>query len=210
MPTREEILAGLTWLANEYTGIAIAWHIITLMLIAALFAGWKPGNNLMILILASPLITVSVLASLQGNYFNAGVFAFLVIMSLYVTLRSGNETIKGNRSWPDIIGLLLIIFGLFYPEFLNTNSTLEYAYAAPTGLIPCPTLAILTGFALLYNGFGSVRWAMILAISGMFYGLFGVFYLKMYIDWILIAGAFILLLNTFIAAKKSLPLKDHH
>jgi len=203
MATRQEILAGLTWLANEYTGIAIIWHILTLILIAALFAGWKPGNNVMILVLSSLLMSVSMLASLQGNYFNAAVFAFLLIMSIYASLRSGNEAIKGNRSWPDIIGLFLIIYGLLYPEFLSTNSLLEYVYAAPTGLIPCPTLSILTGFALLYRGFGSVVWAMTLGISGMFYGLFGVFYLNVYVDWVLVAGSSILLLNSFFPSKKA-------
>lgn len=207
MPTREEILAGLTWLANEYTGIAIIWHVITFILIAALLAGWKPANKVMILILAGPLVTVSVFAALEGNYFNAAIFAFLLIISIYVTLRSGNDTIRGNRSWPDIIGLLLIVYGLLYPEFLNTSSLLEYAYAAPTGLIPCPTLAMLTGFALLYSRFGSVRWAMMLVISGMFYGLFGVFYLYVYADWVLVAGAFMLLLNTVISPK-SVSLND--
>jgi hypothetical protein len=75
-----------------------------------------------------------------------------------------------------------------------------------TGLIPCPTLAVLTGFALLYRGFGSGPWAMTLAISGMFYGLFGVFYLNVYLDWILLAGASILLLNTSLSQKEVLLL----
>jgi hypothetical protein len=203
MPTRDEILAGLTWLANEYTGIAVVWHAITFLLIAALFAGWKPKNNLMILMLTSLLMSVSAVASLQGNFFNASFFALLVIVSIYVTFRSGNDIIKGNKSWPDIIGLLLIIFGLFYPEFFKANSLLEYTYAAPTGLIPCPTLAVLTGFTLLYRGFGSATWAMALVISGMFYGLFGVFYLGMYLDWFLVAGSSILLLNTLFASKET-------
>ncbi len=209
MPTRQEILAGLTWLANEYTGIAIIWHIITFILIAILFAGWKPGNNLMILMLSSLPMSVSMFAFLQGNFFNAAVFTFLAIISIYAALRSGNEGIKGNRAWPDIVGLLLIIYGLFYPEFLNTISLLEYTYAAPTGLIPCPTLAILTGFALMYRGFGSVTWAITLIISGMFYGLFGVFYLNMYLDWFLVAGTSILLLNTSFSQKKSRSFNDH-
>ena len=202
MPTKQEILAGLTWLTNEYTGIAILWHILTLILIAALFAGWKPGNNLMILALSSLLMSVSILASLQGNYFNAVVFAFLFIMSIYASLRKGNEVIRGNRSWPDIIGLMLIIYGLLYPEFLSANSVLEYVYAAPTGLIPCPTLSILTGFALLYRGFGSVVWAMTLGFSGLFYGLFGALYLNVYVDWVLVAGSSILLLNSFFPSTK--------
>src|SRR6188768_498198 len=112
MLSKEEILAGLTALANQYSNIAIAWHGIILMIIAALFAGWKPGNSLMILLLCSLLMSVSVFASLQGNFFNAAVFAFLVIMSIYAAIRSGNENITGDRSWVDISGLILIIFGL--------------------------------------------------------------------------------------------------
>ena len=54
----------------------------------------------MILMLGSLLMSVSMFASLQGNFFNAAVFAFLVIMSIYTTRRSGNEVIK-DRSWPD-------------------------------------------------------------------------------------------------------------
>jgi hypothetical protein len=203
MPTRQEILAGLTWLSNEYTGIAIMWHILTFMLIAALFAGWRPGNKLMVLMLSSLPMSVSLLSSLEGNFFNASVFAFLVVMAIYATLRAGNEKIRGNRSWPDIFGLLSLAFGLFYPEFLNTNSPVEFAYASPAGLIPCPTLAILAGFALLYRGLGSSLWAVTVATSGIFYGLFGVFYLGMYLDWFLVACSSILLLNTLFASKKT-------
>lgn len=208
MPTRQEILTGLTWLANEYAGIAITWHILIFTLIATLFMGWKPKNNLMIFMLTSLLMSVSLFSSLQSNFFNAAVFAVLVIVSIYATLRLPNGVIKGNRSWPDIAGLVLIIYGLSYPEFLKVNSLLEYAYATPTGLIPCPTLAVVTGFALLYRGFGSAMWTMMLVISGMFYGLFGALYLNVYLDWVLVAGASIALLNTFPVSKKS-PSFDH-
>lgn len=202
MPTREELLAGLASLANEYSNIAIAWHVIILVLIAALFSGWRPGNSLMILMLSSLLMSVSAFAFLQGNFFNAAFFAFLVIMSIYAAVRSGNGVIKGDRSWPDIAGLLLIIFGLVYPEFLKTDSLLEYTYAAPTGLIPCPTLSVLIGFALLYKGFDSITWTVTLVLAGMFYGLFGVYFLNMYLDWVLIAGALILLLNTLLLSRQ--------
>ncbi|HET9744713.1 MAG TPA: hypothetical protein VFP97_03305 [Chitinophagaceae bacterium] len=201
MPTREEILAGLTSLANEYSDIAIAWHIIILMLIAALFAGWKPRNRLMILLLSTLFLSVSVFAGIENNVFNAAIFAFLVIMSIYTTLGTGNGLIRGDRSWPDITGLSLIIFGLIYPEFFQTDSFLEFAYAAPTGLVPCPTLCVLTGFALLYRGFGSVTWSLTVVAAGIFYGFFGVFYLGVNLDWFLVAGSLILLLNTFILSR---------
>ena len=201
MPTREEIIAGLTTIANQYSNIAIVWHIIIVIIIAALFAGWKPGNMLMIILLSSLLMSVSSFAGTGDNFFNAAIFALLVIVSIYAALKSGNGIIRGDRSWPDIAGLLLIIFGLIYPEFLHTNSPIEFAYAAPTGLIPCPTLCVLTGFALLYKGFGSVTWSMTIVASGIFYGLFGVFYLGIYLDWFLVAGSLILMLNTFFLSK---------
>jgi hypothetical protein len=201
MLTREEILAGLTSIANEYSNIAIAWHVIILVLIAALFAGWKPGNSLMVLLLSSLLMSVSVFAGIQGNFFNAAIFAFLVIVSIYATLRSGNGNITGDRSWPDISGLILIIFGLFYPEFFKSGSLLEYTYSSPTGLIPCPTLSVLAGFALFYKGFRSQAWSLAIGISGVFYGVFGVIYLGMYIDLVLAAGSAVLLMNTLFLSR---------
>ena len=203
MTTKEEILAGLSTLANEYTDIAIVWHVIILIVLAALFAGWKPGNTLMILMLSSLLMSVSVFAGIDNNLFTAAIFAFLVIVSIYASLRSGNGTIKGDRSWPDIAGLLMIIFGLVYPEFLKTDSIIEYVYATPTGLIPCPTLAVLTGFTLLYKGFGSVTWSLTIILSGLFYGLLGVFYLGIYMDWFLVVGSVVLLMNTYFLRRVS-------
>lgn len=201
MLTKDEIIAGLISVANDYSNIAIVWHIIILILLAALFAGWKPENSLMILLLSSLLMSVSAFASLQGNIFNASVFAFLVIMSIYSTLRAGNGMISGDRSWPDIAGLLLIIFGLIYPEFLKTYSPIEYTYASPIGLIPCPTISALTGFALVYKGFRSRMWSITIGVAGMFYGLMGAFYLDMYVDWILVAGAVVLIVNTLFLSR---------
>lgn len=204
MLTREEILAGLTSIANDYSNIAIAWHVIILIIIAALFIGWKPNNSFMILLLSSLLMSVSAVAGMQGNFFNAAVFVFLVIMSIYSILSSGNGNVSGDRSWADISGLILIIFGLFYPEFFKSTSFLEYGYASPTGLIPCPTLAVLTGFGLVYKGFMSHTWSITLGVAGLFYGLMGVFYLGMYIDWVLVAGAGVLLINTFVLSRSAM------
>ena len=201
MLTKEEILLGLTSIANEYSNIAIAWHIIVLILIIALFAGWKPANSLMILALSSMLMSVSAFASLQGNFFNAAFFAFIVILSIYSTLKAGNGSVSGDRSWPDIVGLILILFGLVYPEFLKTDSAIEYAYASPTGLIPCPSLLVLTGFALVYKGFKSQSWSFTIGVAGAFYGMFGVFYLGVIIDWVLIAGSIVLLINTSLLSR---------
>ena len=91
------------------------------------------------------------------------------------------------------MGSFLILFGWVYPHFLGTGSWLRYLYAAPAGLIPCPTLSFTIGFALLANGFSSRGYATVLGLLGLFYGLFGTFRLGVRIDLVLVIGSLALL-----------------
>lgn len=201
MPQKEEIIGGLYQTANQFTDIAIVWHAIFYLLLAVLFAGWKPQIRLMLLLLSLPLGSVSFFAVLQKNYFNAIVFGMLAVTSLFFMIRAGNQKISSDRSWPDIAGLLLIIFGLVYPGFIKVNQITEYSYASPFALVPCPTLAVIAGFSLMYRDFEARTWALCIAAAGIFYGATSVFYLGAKLDYFLLAGAVILLLNTLLLKK---------
>ncbi|PLW83854.1 hypothetical protein CWI75_00380 [Kineobactrum sediminis] len=83
----------------------------------------------------------------------------------------------------------MIGFGWLYPHFLDNTTSLVYLYAAPTGLIPCPTLSIVIGFTLILGGLGSRSWCLVLAMMGLFYGVFGAARLGVRIDGVLILGA---------------------
>jgi len=97
----------------------------------------------------------------------------------------------------------MIIFGWVYPHFLEKSSLINYLYSAPTGLIPCPTLSIVIGFALLFNRFESKAWPLILSVISLFYGLFGIFRLKVMLDAGLLFGALFLLISVlFINEEK--------
>jgi len=100
-----------------------------------------------------------------------------------------------------VIGILMIIFGLVYPHFVNTDSFLKYLYASPVGLIPCPTLSILIGFLLLYNGFGSQSLILTFVAFGLFYGLFGVLKLAVYLDIFLVFGTITLLVKYVLSLR---------
>jgi hypothetical protein len=93
---------------------------------------------------------------------------------------------------------MMVVFGLIYPHFLHTDSILKYLYASPAGLIPCPTLSILVGFALIYNGFGSQPMTIAIFIFGLFYGLFGVLKLAVYPDLFLLFGTITLVIKYFL------------
>lgn len=83
----------------------------------------------------------------------------------------------------------MIGFGWVYPHFLDNAALVEYLYAAPTGLIPCPTLSIVIGFTLILGGLRSRAWCLVLTIVGLFYGVFGAARLGVKIDGVLLLGA---------------------
>jgi hypothetical protein len=86
-------------------------------------------------------------------------------------------------------------FGLVYPHFTHTSSPFGYLYAAPTGLVPCPTLSLAIGVALIADGLGSRAFSLVLAAAGLFYGIFGVARLGVLLDVGLVAGAGVLLVR---------------
>jgi hypothetical protein len=93
-----------------------------------------------------------------------------------------------------VSGSLLFVFGWVYPHFLETRSILTYLYAAPTGLIPCPTLSTVIGLSLILGGLGSRAWSLTLGFAGIFYGVFGAAWLGVTIDWFLAVGALVAVL----------------
>ena len=64
-PTSAEILAQLTALANGAVDVAIAWHLALVTAIAGLLYGWRPSHRVASILLAFPLLSVSILAALH-------------------------------------------------------------------------------------------------------------------------------------------------
>ncbi len=201
MPKTEEILNGLQKIVNDYPTIAIIWHVIFFALIAALIFRWLPANRLSGLLICIPILSVAVLAFMSGNPFNGVLFSILTVLIIIFGLRASSQPVGTSQIIFMVIGILMIVFGLVYPHFVNTDSFLKYLYASPVGLIPCPTISILIGFLLLYNGFGSQSLTLTFIIFGLFYGLFGVLKLAVYLDIFLVFGAMTLLVKHVLSLK---------
>lgn len=69
--------------------------------------------------------------------------------------------------------------------------------------MPCPTLSIVIGLSLVVGGLDSRAWTLLLGISGLFYGLFGVLRLGVTIDLVLFLGALLAVLVIFVPHKLS-------
>ena len=134
---------------------------------------------------------------MHGNPFNGAMFGVLAAVLVGIASRFGPDEAHGGTTVDRIAGAVMIAFAWLYPHFLDARPAATYLYAAPMGLIPCPTLALVIGFTLLSGGLASRAWSFTLAAAGLFYGFFGFFRLRVGLDFVLVAGALALLVSPF-------------
>jgi protein-S-isoprenylcysteine O-methyltransferase Ste14 len=198
MPSIQQILLGLEEITNTWKMVAILWHVFFGVLSISLAVGARPSQRAAGIMLALPMFSVSALAWISSNPFNGSVYALVGILLVYIAARLPRDPVDFAPTWGVIAGSLLALFGWVYPHFLNTPSVLSYAYAAPTGLIPCPTLSIVIGFTLILDRFRSRAYSLTLGLTGLFYGVTGFAQLGVQIDLVLLAGAALLVVLSFV------------
>ncbi|MCE9579694.1 MAG: hypothetical protein K8W52_41635 [Deltaproteobacteria bacterium] len=188
MPSALEILAGLTAIANQGVAIAIAWHVILAIALYAVARGWRPPRRAAAVLIAVPLASVAALAFAFGNPFNGTVFTAGFAALVVLAVRGDDRAVARGAAWAWWAGVAMLAFAWVYPHFLAGHPA-AYLYAAPLGLVPCPTLSAAIGLALLAGSPGPRAWTLTLAGLGLFYGLFGVARLGVALDLGLVAGA---------------------
>lgn len=202
MVKSQDILNGLQSIVDNYQTFAILWHVAFYLLIGALFLKWEPSNKTFAFLVALPLLSVAVFAWLTGNPFNGLVYSLATILLVFLGMKADSQQVQYSQVPFIIAGIMMIAFGLLYPHFISHDNPIRYLYESPVGLIPCPTLSLIIGFLLLYNGFNSQPVTLTLIILGLFYGIFGVLKLGVYLDLILLVGA-ITLLAKYIMSLRS-------
>jgi hypothetical protein len=192
MPTASVILEQLTALANEWRVAAIAWHVVLGAGVFAFVFGWRPSQRLIGSLLTVPLLSVSLLAWSAGNAFNGVAFAGIALSLAAVSRGLPCQPVRVKPTCVALPGALLVAFAWVYPHFLVNRSWVEYLYASPLGVLPCPTLSGLVGVTLMLGSFGSRTFAATLAIPAFWYGVIGVWGLGVTIDAVLLAGALVI------------------
>ena len=196
MPSTDQILASLGALSREWRWLAVSWHIIFAVLAAAIVFGWRPSRRAAAILLLMPVATSSAISAIAGSPFTAASLGSAAGAALAVALRLPEDEPAPAGPSMAAFGACLTAFGLIYPHFLPGASMLEYAYSAPVGIAPCPTLSVVIGVSLAFRGFGSRTWSLILGAVGAFYGIFGALRLGVTIDWALAAGSLLLTVVT--------------
>jgi len=194
MPSREAILDMLAALANEWRWLAIAWHVAFVTAGVVAISRMQVSRSAAALFVSLPIISVSLLAWNAGNPFNGLVFMLVGVLTAGLSTTFGSRDTSVDSAFRyRAVGGMLVVFGLSYPHFLVADSWLTYLYAAPYGLIPCPTIAVTVGLSLIYGSFGSRAWAAVVSGTALIYGVIGVLFLNVWIDGFLLVGAVMLL-----------------
>jgi len=193
LPSAQTILDQLSAIAHQWWPLAVAWHVYIAALVVAFASGWRPARRVAGALISLPVASALVLALMSANPFTAVLLGAALVGTQIAVWRLPPEPMRLSGGSSLIAGGLLIAFGLVYPHFLTVSSPGIYLYAAPAGLIPCPTLAILAGFSVALDSFGSRLWAFVVAIAGLIYGAIGTLYLGVRLDWVLVVGALVVL-----------------
>lgn len=199
MPSAEFILSSLERIANEGIVAALAWHVVVGAALLAVFVfELSPSPRLATLAASLPLASVSAFAFAFGNPFNGAVFAILSATLAVLGWRRPTDLARPPL-WARGLGGMMLAFAWVYPHFLVGRSPLAYLWGAPMGLIPCPTLSLVLGLALLGLVPARRAWSLTVAGAGLFYAVFGVLRLGVTLDVPLFLGALALVATTLSA-----------
>jgi len=197
MPSSDTILAGLRLASGRFIALAIIWHLCVLVSIIALIRGYRPTRRLGATAVALPIVSASAAAFAIGNPFNGSLLGATGAALIVLARRLPPTTAELGSTLARWSGGASIAFAWVYPHFLDGFQPATYLWAAPMGVIPCPTLSLAIGFALLFGGFGGRAWSLVLAAVGLFYGMFGATRLGVTLDLFLVAGALALVVRAF-------------
>lgn len=194
MPPPETVLAGLTRIARDWQALAAVWHVLLGTMLLGVVLGWRPSNRLAACLIASALGSVSLLAWTSGNPFNGAAFALLAVLPAARVAAATTSRVQVAPLTFTAAGAALVVFAWVYPHFLESSRWTAYLYAAPLGLVPCPTLAAALGLTLMLGRLDSTVWNLTLAAAGLLYGGIGLVRLGVALDVGLVAGAAMALL----------------
>jgi|GEM_PF-1799804 len=188
IPKAEEILQHLTTIATQSMAFALFIRLTLLGLLAVSVA----RRRVLVEYLAGYVGFVLVAASIAAiGYYDktTNLFTFVVLFPL--GLLWGREAlVSPPRPRPGALRIAVAsalgLFAFFYPHFVKPPW--EVLAFAPLGIVPCPTLALALAAVILTKRSYTLYGVLPTWIVAAFYGVVGVFYLEVGVDWALLAA----------------------
>jgi hypothetical protein len=180
----------LATMTNELSTLAIVWHVAVVGALAAAVGGWRPSRRVVALLAVLPLLSVALAALVYGNLFNGASFMMLALVLSVLGDGLPAARAEPRAAWSGWVGIGLIAYALSYSHFVD-GAWYRALVAAPIGVVPCPTLALVCGVMLVAGASRAI--AIVLAAWTAFYAVFGIFALHVSLDVGLLAAPVALL-----------------
>lgn len=195
----EKILTYLTFVPNQTLWLNALNHLLVLSALLILIFGKKAKTKRLLVdgVICLLFTSIVAVAVAYGNPFHVITMGLLAVFAGIELWQGKNEFTLYKINMRSIIALLSIFIGFWYPEFVEANF-LAQLLLSPVGIVPCPTLLVVLGLlTLAYPRVNKTQY-IITALMGAFYGITGVFQLKVMLDLpiiVIVAYAFWLLLK---------------
>lgn len=141
-------------------------------------------------------VSATFVAGLYGLIPNLVVFGILSVLFATAFWRR-QLRFEGVPAGPFSILLTAtgLLFGFWYPHWVDTPSWLNGFLYSPLGSLNCPTLLALCGMAGLTNQQRPLLLELVLALATLYFGAFGLFRLNVYLDVTLVLCGILLLIR---------------
>lgn len=203
MPDAAQILTDLQAIVNQGRTFSPFIRFVLLALVGLfiykrrIWAGW------LAVYAAVLMLAVAAMSVAFEDHFLA---VPMVIFGLLGVLW-GREalTLPPRARWSGVRAGLAVVVGLcafFYPHFVE--GAWGAVLFAPLGVLPCPTLIFANAAVIAAGRSYQVYTVLPTWIMGAFFGLVGVFYLGVAVDWMLV-GAAVVSAAAWLSAKEPQP-----
>ncbi|MFH0786717.1 MAG: hypothetical protein V2B13_03775 [Pseudomonadota bacterium] len=169
-------------------------HLLFLVVIGLGLFGEKIRNGLFSLFIAFLSLSATIIAVkyvIAPNVIIFGMF-FVLIIHAYLTKKL-NFDLKNIGSINLLFGILGLTFGFWYLHWVENPVWLNAFIYSPLGVVNCPTMVTICGFLCLSQKPRSTLLEATVGLVTLFFGFFGLFRLRAYVDVALIlCGLFLI------------------
>ena len=192
----EEIYDHLLKVVDQTRPFSVVAHILFLTVFVVGLVLKKIRTVLFTFFIALISLSALVVAVAYMILPNIIIFAmflgFIVHAYLKKKLNFELKNIAGTNVFFGIVGL---VFGFWYLHWVESPIWLNALLYSPLGIVNCPTMVTVCAFLCLTKKPRSVFLEATVAGITLYFGFFGLFLLKAYVDVVLIACAMFLLLR---------------
>jgi hypothetical protein len=127
---------------------------------------------------------------------NIIIFSMFLVFIIHAYFKKKlNFELKSIAGANVFFGIMGLVFGFWYLHWVESPIWLNALFYSPLGIVNCPTMVTICAFLCITRKPRSVFLEATVAGVTLYFGFFGVFLLKAYVDVILIACAMFLLLR---------------